>query len=52
MPDPRNLQITNRGIIDALFDADVRAAMVSIFSVTSGSLYKVKTPKRSTSGYS
>ena len=32
MPDPRNLQITNRGIIDALFDADVRAATVSIFS--------------------
>ena len=31
MPDPRNLQLTNRGIIDELFDADVRAAIVNIY---------------------
>ena len=30
MPDPRNLQLADRGIIDALFDADVRAAFLSI----------------------
>ena len=31
MPDPRNLQLTNRGLINALFDADVRTAVVSIY---------------------
>ena len=31
MPDPRNLQLADRGIIDALFDADVQAAFLSIF---------------------
>ena len=31
MPDPRNLQLVDRGIIDALFDADVRAAFRSIW---------------------
>ena len=31
MPDPRNLQLADRGIIDELFDADVQAAFLSIF---------------------
>ena len=30
MPDPRNLQLADRGIIDAIFTADVRAAMIGI----------------------
>ena len=29
MPDPRNLQLTNRGILDALFDDNFRAAMAT-----------------------
>ena len=30
MPDPRNLQLADRGIIDAIFTADVRAEMIGI----------------------
>ena len=30
MPDPRNLQLADRGIIDALFTADVRTEIISI----------------------
>ena len=30
MPDPRNLQLVDRGIIDALFTADVRAEIIGI----------------------
>ena len=30
MPDPRNLQLADRGIIDALFTADIRAEIIGI----------------------
>ena len=30
MPDPRNLQLADRGIIDALFTSDIRTALLSI----------------------
>ena len=30
MPDPRNLQLADRGIIDALFTADVRTEIIGI----------------------
>ena len=33
MPDPRNLQLAERGIIEALFDADLQAAMFTLLNL-------------------
>ena len=42
MPDPRNLQLTDRGIVDALFDDDVRTAIGSIVASPQGSAILAK----------
>jgi len=32
MPDPRNLQLEDRGIVDQLFTPDLQAAMLEILT--------------------